>query len=328
MLTVIELPNPPTDFLSGEPEGAQYYLAYQQSGIEAFRFGYLEVRRNQRRVAVLPYFLTDLDLGIMLESSLLKSVLGRIRIPIACVGHPAVELSSIEGETSSEVLAAANRVLAQKASLVAYKGFGGDLPLSGFIRVKHLPMPLARISSDYYERLSSRRRNDLKRKLKKGKGLRFEEHDGLPPHLVGRVFQLYSETLERASLVFDRLTEEYFHKTSAISKYLLAFHEDKLVGFAQLMVKNGRLAHKYVGMDYGVARDCALYFLLMLKAVDLCIRDGIGEINFGGTSYCFKRLLGCELHDTWIWYRHSHPVVHWLLGKLGFLLEPSEKDLR
>src|SRR5262249_54407927 len=157
-----------------------------------------------------------------------------------------------------EVLAAANRVLAQKASLVAYKGFGDDLPLSGFVRVKHLPMPLATISSDYYDRLSSRRRNDLRRTLKKGEALRVEEHNGLPPHLVGRVFQLYGETLDRASLVFDRLTEEYFRKTSAISKYLLAFKQDKLIGFAQLLVKNGKMAHMYVGMDYSLAREHGL----------------------------------------------------------------------
>ena len=328
MLTVHELERPPAAFLAAAVEGADFYGAYQDAGIPEFRFGYLEVRRAGVAVSVLPYFLTHFALNTMLGDGALKSALGWLKLPVLCVGHPAMDVGAIDGEISAEVLAAANRILGRKSALLAYKGFGESLPLPGFVRTRGLPNAILDVPQDYFARLRSERRNNFQRKLKKAAALRIEEHDGLPEHLVGHVFELYLNTLQKASLSFERLTEDYFRNTAAISKYLLAFEGTQLIGFTQLMGKQGKMVFKYVGMDYERGRQYGLYFVLLLKAVDICVRDAYTEMDLGATAYNFKQLLGARLEETCVHFRHRNPLAHWLLGKFRFLLEPSAEDLR
>ena len=83
---------------------------------------------------------------------------------------------------------------------------------------------------------------------------------------------------------------------------------------------------KYFGMDYTVNPEHDLYFALCLRFIDIT-SSGFKEIEFGETSYHFKKELGCELVDTWIYYRHRNHIAHALLARFAFLLEPSKNNL-
>ena len=80
-------------------------------------------------------------------------------------------------------------------------------------------------------------------------------------------------------------------------------------------------------MDYSVSREHELYFALNLHAIQICSDRGYKEIEFGETSYCFKKALGCTLIDTWLYYRHRNPLAHALLARFAFLLAPSRDML-
>lgn len=327
-LSVEELALPPDDFLVDKPEGAAFCRAFQASGIAEFDCRYLAISRNGQRIAVVPYFLHEFRVNTMLPDGVLKKCLTWVKFRIACVGHPSADFGMIDGDVSEDVLSLVNATLQKKASLVAYKDFAANLPLPGFVRVSGLPVAVLTIEGDYYSGLDARRRNDFRRKLKKANTLRFEESDALPEHLAARAFQLYLNTYDRSPIRFERLTLDYFQKTAGISKFLLCFDGETLIGFAQLIGKRQQMIGKYVGMDYESNRRYGLYFLLSLKAIEACAREGYTRLDLGVASYHFKQLLGGQMIETSIYYRHNNPLVNWLLGKFKFLLEPSAEELQ
>lgn len=328
MLHIEDLVTPPEGFLRDEPEGAEFYQAFQTARLDDFSFGYFAVYRAGALVTVAPYFVMDFRLNTLLPNGWLKRSLSGIRFKLACIGHPTVDAGRIHGEVSGETLAAISAALEKKGSLLAYKGFDENLPLKGFVAAKGLPVPVLSIGPDYYQAMKSDRRNLLKRKLKKAAALRYEECAGLPDHLVAKVYQLYLNTWQKAELKFEKLTPEYFANTSRLSHYLLFFLDDELIGFTQLIGKGRHLVNRYIGLDYARSHDYGLYFAMFIRTVEFGIREGFTEIELGATSYEFKRILGAHQVPTWNHYRHKNPLVNWLLGKLRSVLEPSASELR
>lgn len=328
MLRIEDLNRAPEGFLTGDPEGTSYHRAFQAAGLPDFEFGYHAVWRGAERVAVVPYFIMNFRLTTMLGASGLARWLGWVRFKIACVGHPSTDIGRIDGEVSEQVLAAVNAQLARKAALVAYKGFDGNLPLPGFVRAKGLPVAVLDVPQDYWRTIGTDRRNNFKQKLRQGQRLTVIEREGCDDVLAESLFRLYLQTYERAPIKFELLTQNYFTATANISRYLLFYEGDRLVGFVQLICKERRMVFRYIGMDYERNRQYGLYFLLFLKGIEICLRDGFTEMECGPTSYDFKRRLGCRMQETFVYYRHRNPFVHRLLGLARPLLEPSEAELR
>ncbi|MDD4929278.1 MAG: hypothetical protein PHP85_08385 [Gallionella sp.] len=327
-LSVIELDTPPDDFLADEPEGAAFYKAFQASGIGDFDCRYLAVFKNGMRIAVVPYFLGNFSLGMLLPHGMLKKCTGWIRFGYACVGHPSTDFGQIEGEVSAEVLNLVNATLAKKSALIAYKGFPEDLPLTGFIRARGLPVAVLTPAADYYSGLDGHRRNDFRHKLNAASTLRLEQYSTLPGHLQAPVYQLYLDTLRHTQLCFEILTPEYFRAVSGLGQFHLYFEGARLIGFLQMIVSGKKANLKYMGMDHRRNRQYFLYFVMCLRGIEAALHAGCTRIELGVSSYPAKRLMGCELVETCVFFRHSHVFFHWLLGKVKFFIEPSSDELR
>ena len=326
-LSVIELLSPPDDFLPNEPEGAAFHKAFLASGIINFNCRYLAIFRDEQRIAVIPYFLSTFSLGTLLPDSLLKSLLAWIKFSYVCVGHPSTDFGLIDGEISAEIIALVNAILAKKAPLIVYKGFADTLPLDGFTCARGWPVSVLAVKGDYYSGLDGHRRIDFRHKLEKAQTLRLEECNNLPEQLVQPVFQLYLNTYNHAPTRFERLTPAYFRNTASLSKYLLFFEADRLIGFAQIIGKNQKALFKYVGMNYLHNRQYGLYYVMCLKGIEICVKGGYHQLELGVTSYHFKHLLGGQLVETGLYFRHSHPLINYLLGKFKFLIEPTADEL-
>jgi hypothetical protein len=327
-LSIIELDTPPDDFLPNEPEGAAFHKAFLASGLTDFTCRYLAIFRHGTRIAVIPYFLSTFKLTDLMTDGLPKKAFAWIKLNYACVGHPSTDFGAIDGEISAEILALVNATLTKIAPLLVYKGFVEQLPLEEFTCARGWPVPVLTVKGDYYSGLDGHRRNDFKHKLEKAKSLRFEEHSGLPDHLLPDVYRLYMNTFEHAPSRFEQLTEAYFRNTASISDYLLFFEANELIGFAQLIGKNQKACFTYVGMDYQRSRQYGLYYVICLRCIEFCVRNGYQQLELGVTSYHFKQLLGGQRIETRLYYRHNNALINWLLGKLKFLIEPSEDELR
>ncbi|MDD2721415.1 MAG: GNAT family N-acetyltransferase [Gallionella sp.] len=327
-LRVIELDSPPADFLPGEPEGAAFHRAFQEARIPRFECRYLAIFENGIRIAIVPYFLGTFCLGTMLAGGLVKRCLSRIRFRYACVGHPSTDIGLIDGAVRADLLAAVNATLQTKAPLIAYKGFTAGLPLPGFFSVHGLPVCALNIEGDYLAMFNEHRRNDFRHKLRAAAALRCETYAALPDHLLTPVYQLYLDTLSHAQIRFEELTPKYFRQVAGLGSFHLYFEEDRLIGFLQLLTNGDKANMKYMGMDHQRNRQYYLYFVMCLRAIETCVKAGCTHIELGVSSYHAKQLMGCQLTETRIYYRHGHPIIHWLLGKCKFLLEPTTAELR
>ncbi|AAQ61414.1 Uncharacterised protein [Chromobacterium violaceum] len=328
MLTLQDLPAPPADFSAGNPDNADFYSAFSRGCMPEFRQGFFVAKEAGRRVCCIPYFVTDLELNILLPRGPLFAWLPKLSIPMACVGNPVTDLGRVEGELTPEIIAEVTRRLGQKGRLIAWKGFGEDLPLNGYARVKGLPVPVIRLRGDYYASLKGSRRRGLRRKLKKSDSLRYEVVEGLPVSLLGRIYALYLQTWEKAPLKFGRLGPDYFTRTSDGSIYLLFYLQGELIGFCQLLGKGALMMNAFGGLDYLHAYDYGLYATMLIRSVEVAEARGCAEIELGSTSYAFKRILGAEQRPTWNYFQHQSRLLNWLLTRFSSLLEPSAEDLK
>ncbi|MCC8395745.1 GNAT family N-acetyltransferase [Paraburkholderia sp. MMS20-SJTR3] len=328
MLRLEDLEHPPEGFLKDLPEGGAFYESLRGTEIEGCHFGYFAVYRDDRLATVAPYFVMDFHLNTLLPNGALKTALSWIKFRLGCIGNPTTDYGQIEGEVSEETLTCIQRALSNKARLLAFKGFPEGLPLPAFVCAKSLPVPVVSLDSNYFSSLKSDRRNLLKRKLKKAAPLRYEEHDGVPAHLLERVYALYLKTWQKADIKFERLTPDYFAHTAHISKYLLFFEGDTLIGFTQLIGRNGVLVNRYVGLDYERSDAYGLYFAMFVRTIEYAVRERYREAELGATSYEFKRILGARQVPTWNYFRHTNPLVHRVLTLLKGMFEPSASELR
>jgi len=318
----------PDNFLPDSPEGNEYYRAFEKSSIEQFKLGYLEIKRDGLVVSRTSYFVMKFYLNTMIDSVFLKKLIGGAYLRVAFVGHPSSDFGYIQGDSSADALAILNKELFKLSSLICYKGFDEGLDLSGFTKVPGEPVPVLNVDENYWRNLKHKIRTDLKRKLKAAEGLRLQETDGLPDAYVSRIFELYKAVYAAADHKFELLNVEYFRQTSSISKYLLYFEGDQLIGFAQLLSGNGKLFVKYVGMDYTKSKQYKLYYALLIQSVNVAIRDKFKTIDFGITTYTFKKYLGSKLYCTYNFYAHKNSFVHWILCRFAFLFKPSASALR
>ena len=327
-LALIDTIVAPEDFLTEYPLGGDFYRAAGSDEIPGFDFGYLVAHRNSVREAVVPYFVTDFKFNTMLDEGWLKHAMGNIGLRIACVGHPCAPFGRIEGAFSTELLECVFAKLKTRASVVAMKGFGPDLPTQDFVRVAGLPVAVLQLRKNFWDTLKSHRRNDFKRKLKAASGLRFEVVEGLPERYLEQVYRLYLNTYAKANVRFECLSSTYFSATAHLSNYLLAFLDEQMVGFIQIIRKGYSMVAFYMGLDYAVDRKLGVYFAMHLHAVDFAIASNCSELEVGETNYMFKKNLGCDLINTWVYYRHRNWFTNLLLARFAFLLAPSEKELR
>ncbi|MBI3222105.1 MAG: GNAT family N-acetyltransferase [Nitrosomonadales bacterium] len=327
-LSIEDVADTPDDFLSQEPDGGAFHRAFQAAHIPDFTCRYLIVSRGGKRVAVAPYFLHDFSIATMLPDGWLKNALSWVKFRIACVGHPSTDFGFIDGETSPEVLALINDRLRDMAPLAAYKGFADDLPLPGFVRVRGLPVCMLHIQGDYYAGLDRRRRKDFRKKRQAASTLRVEEYTTLPEPLLPQVYQLYLNTMKQAPVHFETLTPEYFKEMAGLGQFHLYFEGERPIGFLQMLTLGNKANLKYMGMDYQRNRPYYLYFVMCLNALDASLRAGCNELELGASSYQVNRLMGCELVETSVYYRHRNALANWLLGKLKFLLEPTVDELK
>lgn len=327
-LSIADVAETPDHFLDHEADGGAFYRAFQTANIADFTLRYLVVSRNGQRIAVAPYFLHDFNVATMLPNGWLKNCLSWVKFRIACVGHPSTDFGHIDGEISAEVLTLINATLRDMAPLVAYKGFAEDLPLTGFVQVRGLPVCMLNIEGDYYSSLDRRRRKDCRKKLQAASTLHVEEHSTLPEHLLTPIYQLYLNTLAQAPVQFETLTPAYFREMAGLGTFHLYFEGERLIGFLQMLTLGNKANLKYMGMDYQRNRPYFLYFVMCLRALEACMRAGCTQLELGASSYHVKRLMGCEQVETSVYYRHRNVLANWLLGKVKFLLEPSAEELR
>jgi hypothetical protein len=223
---------------------------------------------------------------------------------------------------------------AAKVTNFVKRGVGGTFFFPESLPTAYLELP----KCGYMQAISTRYRNKLKkrRKVAVDKGLYWiitKTADGL----FDRMFDLHSQIMDHAKVVFERLNRKFFDKAREFIEkdpakdtfYSLGFRRfpdgtQKLICCEFAMIEGDTMYPLYTGFDYEIKKDTSIYFNAFYALIDEAERRGLKRIHFGQTACEVKAELGCVPERLYIGVHHSNPVfqgIIWLLRGLLFETE-------
>ncbi len=118
-------------------------------------------------------------------------------------------------------------------------------------------------------------------------------------------FNLGDFNLETYKTLKEKLGDVYILKT-----YWL---EDKIVGFMSGMVNNTSLDAHFVGIDYQLNREYAIYQRMLYDYIDIAIDKKLKTVNFGRTASEIKSSVGAVPENLTMYVRHKKSMTNHLL---------------
>jgi hypothetical protein len=267
-------------------EGDWWYRALERSGLDdQFSFRYLLLKQGGIAVGLVPTFLMDVPMRLVVPPALLPwvSALGRVFPWLRAqrtlfVGSPCAEegriglLPGVDATTALRCIDAALRVEMQRsgASLRVWKDFGvewdqalGSLAReSGLFRLVSFPGTVVTLQSDerdaYDRSLGTNRRHQFKKKLRRSKeSARLDVELLRQPDdaTLDKLFALFWQTYEKATTRFERLNRRFFGLVAAepVACFIVLREPTTAepVAFMLCFEFPGHLVNKFIGIDYG-----------------------------------------------------------------------------
>jgi hypothetical protein len=147
-----------------------------------------------------------------------------------------------------------------------------------------------------------------------------------------RITELFSNVLQQSSYSYGITYPSTF---VSIKKALgdafsfrAVFKDDIMVGFSTGFVQNNTFEANYVGLDYSVNFDYAVYQRLLYDYVEQAIDKNVKELHLGRTSELIKSALGAEPVDMKLYAKHKAPLSHLLMSSILHFISPSTFELR
>jgi hypothetical protein len=113
----------------------------------------------------------------------------------------------------------------------------------------------------------------------------------------------------------EKLGENYILKT-----YWLA---DKMVGFMSGIINQNSLDAHFVGIDYQLNREYAIYQKMLYNYIEIAINRDLKTINFGRTASEIKSSVGAEPQDLTMYLRHKKSITNKILKLFLQRVQPT-----
>jgi hypothetical protein len=225
------------------------------------------------------------------------------------------------------------------ASLIVLKEFPASLRQDlevfreqGYARIPSLPYVALdfnfRTFDEHLTRLSKNARKDYRNKIKAAgrfPPLEMEVADDITPRM-DLLYPLYLQVYERASMRFEKLTPDYFgrlgREMADRAKFFIWSQQGRPVGFYSCFLHDGTLWIDTIGMDYAVALDLHLYFLMKRDVIAWACRNGLRRYCGGPLNYEPKLHLGCRLQPMDLYLSHVNPFLNGVLRRFAPRLSP------
>lgn len=128
---------------------------------------------------------------------------------------------------------------------------------------------------------------------------------------------LYENTIANSNFNAQVLNlNTYSHLTSFFGDLFIVkgyFYEGKLVGYLSAMVNQNNLDAHFIGLDYSLNKQCAIYPRILNDYVRLGITHKATQINLGRTASEIKSTLGAEPEDLMCYIRHRKTFQNQLM---------------
>ncbi len=358
--SVAKIPKDGWDRVFGDiPEGYEFYRAIEESRLEEFSFSYITISSNNQLVLIVPLFIADFNLDIAVDGWL-KNIISIIRkffrrflvMRTLFCGSPFGEHGVMEidkemegdGEVREELLKGLELFRKQNnASFIIFKDFPDSrskfldsFKEKGFFRVSSFPSAACEVKFNNFEEylmsLGSSTRKNLRRKLKsaykEGK-IKIEAVDSVE-NIIDDIYKLYLQTHYDGATKFEKLTKEFFLKTSEYMrphvKYLLYYVNNRLAAFNLCFTYENLFIDKFIGFDYDISSKLHLYFVSWCYNVEWCINNAVPAYHTGQTDYGAKIRLGSKLIPLYAYLKYKNKVGNLFFKVLALVLKPDNFD--
>ncbi|WP_141621050.1 GNAT family N-acetyltransferase [Myxococcus sp. AB036A] len=344
---------PPTDVM----QSFELHQATEAASIEDVRFHYLVLRNEGAVVAIVPCFRFRMSLTVIAPENVNK-VVSQVRralpdflflnafvigTPIAICKDllgirtdlPKARRDDVLRAISREVIARARHL---KLGLVFMKEFTSQkLP-----EVKDVLSPRFHFvesaattylylgepgKSTFKDRLRKKYRSLMNNRMARVQeaGMRWETVSDFSRY-AAQMHPLYLQVLNRSKIRFETLSVDFFaqlpRRLGDRVFALLCFKGEQLVSF-ELFLKDAEWVHPiYLGLDYSLRDEGALYFNSIYKIVEVLESQGKSVVQLGQTSYAVKASIGAVVDRLYLAVHHTHPVLDQLLKRFGAELFP------
>jgi len=322
------------------PDSIEIINLIQDSGLEGFELYSMVIYLDSRPVIHIPLFKTSYNISNFFYGCVQKAVnaVGLIfpkifRPTLLGIGFVESEWSQIGIDTSIsenildkcwDLALEKLEIFAKdiKASLISFINFNSEsintLPLSKLKDYSSILItPYAVLDLDYTDleeymsSLSKKMRKYLARKTRTAKSVRVIKTKD-PSEYIEEIYRQYLFVVNKSEIKFSRHSKYFFEnicKYSNDAEYLLFFAEGKLLGFKLLIVKNGKLIDKYLGMSQDIALKYNMFFVSWMEVVKYCINKGIKVCLQGPTAENVKRQLECRLIPGFVIFKFRNKII-------------------
>ena len=343
------------------PEGYPFYMVLEHSNLKGFSFYYLTFYRNGTILSIVPLFVADFHLDIVLDGFIKKAIhMIRHFIPrffilktLFC-GSPFGEkgVLGIRKDLKDtrvlidELVKAMQRFCKEgKIPFIIFKDFLKEdtllldsLKHKGFLKVDSFPSVRLDLSfkslDEYFESLSYSTRKDLRRKVKKAYSkahIRVKIVKGVED-IIDEVYRLYLNTYQAGKVKFEFLTKDFFinvsRDLSPHTQYFLYYVNGKLSAFNLCFVYKDLMIDKFIGFDYEIAHQYSLYFVSWRFNIDWCLKNSIRFYQVGQTDYEPKIKLGGSLIPLYAYFKHNNFFFNVFMRFLAIWLLKSDTSIR
>lgn len=128
-------------------------------------------------------------------------------------------------------------------------------------------------------------------------------------------FNLGDFNLESYVDLIEKLDENYILKTYWLN--------DNIVGFVSGIINKNSLDAHFVGIDYQLNREYAIYQRMLYDYIEIAISKNLKTINFGRTASEIKSSVGAIPQDLTMYLRHKKSITNKILKLFLQRVQPT-----
>ena len=354
------------DACFGPPrEGLFWFRALEAGKLEQqFTFLYGVLLQDGAAIGIVPAFLHDLSLDLVIPPAIARFVKPLARGPFRRLGYQrTLFVGNVAGDeghvglTPGHALRASvtfiqgalrEKARALKAPMLVWKDFPtedrealdqGLCTGSGF-RIPSYPSTVIPLVRGGYAAFLATQRSDRRRKIN-NKLQRSANIYCVTTTVVPRpgeveldeMFALFQQTYLRGKTKFERLTPDYFRAIAECEESTFIVQRNaasgRMVAFMLMLDLGQRIINQFIGIDYASTSGGFPHFRLFAAAYDWACTTQAAVMQSGQTGYMAKLDLGHALVPLWNYCEHRNSAVNWIyqMGAAGISWETLDDQL-
>ncbi|AEE53656.1 hypothetical protein [Haliscomenobacter hydrossis] len=184
-------------------------------------------------------------------------------------------------------------------------------------------------SDDYLNAMSSKYRVRARRAFKKSEGIIFRELDLRQIELFSEdLYALHLSVVNQADFNMLWVGKDYFvqlkQQLGADFCLTACFEKERLLGFFTTIRNGKELDANFLGFDPEANREHQLYLSMLYKMVEQALQFRCNKICFARTALEIKSSVGAIAQKTFIYLKHTNPILNHILPTAVRFGEPKE----